>query len=579
MRKSILRWLGVAVLLLAACGPSATATPTIPPTATPRAGVTPTAAVAPTPGVAPTATPVAKPTPAPTVTAGPKRGGTIRYQVREEPPSWDPASTHVDPADLSKYVGFARLLVNWSAPPKNCQSQVMPWAAQSWKFIDDKTAEFTLKEGIRFQNRAPVNGREATAADFVASFEHYRKLPLTSAQSSQVESVTAKDKYTFQMKTKTPWGGLITELMANPRDAVWLEPAEVAAPGYSWTDPVKSWVGSGPFMFKAWQPGVKWSFERHPNYFVPGQPLVDGIDYVIISEGSTQLAALIAGQLNMVRDLDENLVDQATRSIPGVQMVRCPGVAGSPAALWMDTSNPPFNDIRVRRAVSMAINRKGIMDTLLNGRGALAGVLPVATAYGMAIEEYPADVRSYLEFHADQSKKLLAEAGFPNGFETVVNFTPRYEPPAPMIAEAVVSMLNDVGIKAKLNMMEYTQFQRTVLQAKYPAGQMALSNLSNGTPEAPLALTSFWSKAGASNRSLVVDPDYDKLFEEFRAAGDEAKRTDLARRMQVLVAEKAYRVHLPLAESTMLARPGVHFTWVGRDSFEYNEMMGSVWIE
>lgn len=569
-------WLSLVALLLSACGPSATATPTagVSPTATPRPAATAT------PAVAPTATPAAKPSPIPTASAaGPKRGGVIRYQVRQEPPGWDPASTHVDPMDISKYVAFARLLVNWSDPPKNCQSQVMPWAVQSWKWLDDRTAEFTLKQGIRFQNRPPVNGREATADDFVASFEHYRKLPLTSAQSAQVESVVAKDKYTFQMKTKTPWGGLITELMANPRDAVWLEPAEVAAPTYSWTDPVKSWVGSGPFAFKAWQPGVKWTFERHDNYFVPGQPHIDRIDYVVISEGSTQLAALIAGQLNMVRDFDENLSVQAQKSIPGVQMVRCPGVAGSPAALWMDTSSPPFNDVRVRRAVSMAINQKGIIDTLLNGRGALSGVLPVATAYGLAIGDYPPEVRRYLEYNPAEAKKLLAEAGYASGFETVVNFTPRYEPPAPMIAEAVVSMLNDVGIKAKLNMMEYTLFQRTVLVAKYPAGQMALSNLSNGTPEAPLALTAFWSKAGSSNRSMVIDPDYDKLFEEFRASGEEAKRTDLARRMQVMVADKAYRAHLPVAESTMLARPGVHFTWVGRDSFEYNEMMGSIWIE
>lgn len=572
MYRKVLMWLSLGALLLAACGPAAT--PTTAPKATPVPKPTATAIAG------PTATPLAKPTPAATATvAGPKRGGTIRYQVRSDPPGWDPVSTHVDPMNIGKYVAFARLLSNWTDPVQNCQGQLMPWTAQSWKWIDDRTAEFSLRQGVRFHNKPPVSGREATAEDVAASFERYRKLPLTAAMSAQVESVVAKDKYTFQVKTKTSWGGLITELLANPRDGVWLEPAELNSPEYSWTDPAKAWVGSGPFVFNSWQPGVKWSFDRHDSYFVAGQPYVDKIEYMVISEASTQLAALISGQLNMVRDLDENLMQQALRSIPGYQVVRCPGVGGSPAALWMDNSSLPFNDVRVRRAVAMAINQQNIVDALYNGRATPAATLPAVIAYGMAIKDYPAEVRRYLEYNPQEARRLLTEAGYPNGFETVVNFTPRYEAPAPMIAEAVVSMLNDVGIKARLNMMEYTQFQRTVLQAKYPSGQMALSNLSSSTPECALCLTALWSGSGTGNRSMVNDPEYDRLFVEFRQTTEEAKRQELARKLQIMVAENAYRAHLPLADSVLTARPGVHFNWIGLDAFPYNEMMGSVWIE
>jgi len=486
----------------------------------------------------------------------------------------------VDPLNTSKFLTFTKLFTNWSDNPQNCRSQVYPLAVKSWRWVDDTTAEFTLKQGMKYHNKPPVNGREVVAKDFPPAFARYQQnLGFMGGKSKQVESVTVTDKYTFQMKLKSPWGGLVPELLAHFYGP-WLEPAEAGGPdGKLWEQPDKSWIGSGPFMFDSWTPGVKWRWVRNPDYWVKGRPYLEAVEYIVVPEASTRLALLRSGELNLIRDFSEELLAEAQRAIPGLQVARCPGATMSGAGvLWMNNSGPPFNDVRVRRAVAMAIDQEALVKTLYKGKAAVIPVLPLATQHAMKLEEFPAEVRPFLEYHPDQAKQLLAEAGYPNGFDTVINFTPKYAAPAAMVAEAVASMLGQVGIRAKLNLMEKGRYNETVLAAKYPVGELAISPRTAVTPEDAHALTTYWSQAGRVNRSLVNDPEYDALFEEFRATTDEAKRADLARQLQIMIASKAYAAYLPMADSTMTALPGIHYIWVG-NTRDYSMLMETMWME
>ncbi len=577
-RRHLVAGISAITLLVLGCGPAATATPQA--TAPPLTAATATPRVAPPTGTAPTPTakPAASPTPA--AAASPKIGGTARHPQREDTPSWDPSKTHVDPMNTTKYLVFSKLFAGWSEKPENCRSEVYPWAVQTWRWLDDTTAEFTLKQGIKYHNKAPVNGRELVAQDMVPSFDRYKKnLSYMAGKSATVEAVTVKDKYTFQMKLKSPWGGLVAEMLADFYGP-WIEPAEAGGPkGELWEQPDKAFIGSGPFMFDFWTPGVKWRVVRNPDYWIKGRPYLDAVEMLVIPEASTQLAALRSGQLSLIREFSEELVDVAQRQMPGLQVVRCPGSNMSGAGmLWMNNSGPPFNDVRVRRAVAMAIDGETIVKGLYKGKAAVVAMLPLPTQYAMKADDFPADVRQYVQYNPAKAKQLLAEAGFPNGFDTVINFTGRYSAPHPMIAESLTGMLNAVGIRAKLNMMEYGRYTTTVLQAKYPVGELAMSPRNAPTPESAHALTTFWSEAGAVNRSVVNDPEYDRLYNQFRATGDENRRVDLARQLQTMAVSKAYAAFMPMPDSTMVGVRGLHYTWVG-NTRDYSMLLETAWIE
>ncbi len=568
----------VAVLLFAACGPAAS------PTAAPTAAVaaptaTPAAKATPLPGTTPGPTP--KPTTAPTAApAGPKLGGTVRHPQREEPPSWDPSRSHVDPAATTKYLVFTKLITAWSDNPQNCQSQAYPWGVQTWKWVDDTTAEFVLRQGIRYHNKPPVNGREAVAQDVVLAFDRYKKnLSYMAGKSALIDSVTATDKYTFRIKTKSPWGSMVTELLAHFYGP-WLEAAEAGgANGELWEQPTKSWIGSGAFMFESWLPGVKWRVVRNPDYWIKGRPYLDAVEAMVMPDASTQLAALRSGQLNLIREFNEEMLDVAVRERPNLQVARCPGTTMSGAGvLWMNNSGPPFNDARVRRAVVMSIDQATLIKSLYKGRAQPSMTLPAVVQYSMKLDDYPPEVRPFLQYSPAQAKQLLAEAGFPNGLDTVINFSPRYSAPAPMVAEAVAGMLGAVGIRAKLNMMEYGRYSTTVLQAKYPVGELAISPRTVNTPEDNHGLFAFSSGAGATNRSVVNDPEFDKLYNDFRATTGDKKRLEQARQLQIMVASKAYAAWLPLTDSAMTAAPGLHFIWVG-NTRDYSMLMETAWME
>ncbi|MBI2917458.1 MAG: ABC transporter substrate-binding protein [Chloroflexi bacterium] len=439
----------------------------------------------------------------------------------------------MDPVGTSKYLVFSKLFTRWSDPPQNCQGEIYPWVVNRWRWLSDTVAEFTLKPGVTYQKKAPANGREMVASDVVASFQRFRNVPFMKVQSDKVDSVTATDKYTFQMKTKFPWGGLVTEMLAF-QYGVWVEPAEITGPDWDWsTDPPKAWVGSGPFILKKWVPAVKWTFERNPDYWVKGKPYLDGVEYLVMPEASVHMAALRSGQLNAVRDLSEPMIDELQKRFAGFQVIRCPGGSTSGAgALWMNNSGPPFSDVRVRRAVSMAIDRQAVISSLYSSKAANVHIVAPSMQYALALQDFPPEMRQFLEYHPDRAKQFLAEAGYPAGFETTITFSPRYAAPAPMVAEAVAGMLGAVGIRAKINMMEYTRYVDYVVGAKYSVGEMAISPVDATTPEGALSLASFYSKTpGGRNRSLVNDPEYDKLFERFVSSTNDQERTTLARQL------------------------------------------------
>jgi len=333
-------------------------------------------------------------------------------------------------------------------------------------------------------------------------------------------------------------------------------------------------------VFDKWTPGVKWTMLKNKDYFRGPKPYLDGVDIVVMPDASTRMAAMRSGKLSGMYLLHEEGIRELSKAISGLQVTRCPGMgSGFPGVIYMDHSVPPFNDVRVRRAVSMAIDQKSLIDTLYQGKAVSGRLLVPASPYSLAVEDYPPDTRQYLEYHPDRSKKLLADAGYPKGIDTVITYTPRYSPPSMFVAEAVVGMLSEVGIRAKLNLMEYGQYTATVFQAKYPSGEMAFNPATLETPEASAyAFRPQARGAGTINRSRVNDPEFADLFDRYVAATDNAQRMDLARQMQSMHVERVYKVFLPIPESNFLIHPqGRGFVFNGATGLPLVPGLESFW--
>lgn len=552
MRTKLLAVLGAMLLALAACGPAAqeaTATTTSPPA---RATTAPSATTTPLPqGATPapaTATPAPVATAAPAV-AKPKNGGVLKTPLRTDPYGWDVMQITGGYLDMRKQftVVFNTLASQPSTPDiKPCQTTVRLEALESWRVVDENTVEFKLRPGLRFHNKAPVNGREATAEDLAYSLNRAIFVyPIRGVESlaPRIKSIDVVDKYTVRLKTGGPIPSIPTTLLATqygtavvPKE-VW--PKEVV------TDPYKAYIGTGPFMFKEYRPGVKVAHEKNPNYWKQGLPYLDGLEFAVMPDVSTRTASLRSGRLDMIVEEVAVPIVNALQKDPRINIQGCPATSGY-NFLWMEAMNPksPFNDVRVRRAVSMAIERDNLLKSTMQGHAFDTPYAPPALhEWYLATADYPQETRKYLEYRPEEAKKLLAEAGYaPGAIKTHIEITARYTSPYPEIVEALNAQLAKVGIEARLNWMEYATWLERGQVCKWEG--MRIGRMAYEDEWRHLAKLS--SKAGcAENKANISDPVLDPLIDKLLVTVDPAKQKELATQIQYRIADQAWVVSIP----------------------------------
>ncbi len=549
MRQRALVWTGILVLLLAACGPGqqATATPTSrapagAPTSTPAPGATP---------IQPTR-PAASPTPAPSATpagTGPKYGGTLKTPMRTDPVGWDAMQISGGYLDMRKQfnVVFGGLITRPSVPEVNpCQSSPRLESLEGFRWVDDRTLELKLRPGIRFHNKPPVNGREATAEDLAYSLNRAAFVwPVSGAKNvaAHIKSIDAIDRYTVRVKTDGPVPQIGNTLLATyfgsaivPSEAVTKEPL---------TDPSKAYIGTGPFMFKEYRRGVKVVHVRNPDYWKKDLPYLDGLEFAIMPDVSTRLAALLSGKLDLwVEEVPAPVVD-SIKKYPAINVQGCPSTSGY-NFLWMDlfTPNSPFKDVRVRRAVSMAIDRDAILKTIMQGQGMDAPFAPPPlNEWYLTRDAFPQPIRKYLEYRPEEAKKLLAEAGYPPGaLKTQIEVTARYTSPYPELVEGIADQLNSVGIDARLDWREYVSWLEREQDCQWQG--MRISRLPY--EDQWRLMGRLHSKAGCpENKGGVSDPELDKLIERLVVTVDLNKQKELAAQIQARFVDQAWAVSVP----------------------------------
>ncbi len=546
----------IMVLLLAACGPGAASTPAA--TAAPRATAASTAT--PQPGATPASTVTAKPTPtaAPAAQATPKSGGTLVMWNRQDPRNYDGHSIKSGGYDtrIMHNLVFSLLLTYPSTKETQCLLSIRPEAAESYQWVSDTILEIKLRKGIKFQNRPPVNGREVTAQDVVYSMDRGIKqdrIRGSEGMAPYLKKIEALDRYTVRFETDRPLPSLLSDGLASMYGAVIL-PSEVVEPYGGWNDPRKSYIGSGPYTFSEHVPGVKVVFDKHKDYFKPGLPYADRIVQLIVPDPSTMLATVASGKMDIAQDRVDLPLARATARMPQKpQVQRCPHT--SPRnRLAMRTDLAPFNDVRVRRAISMAIDREGLIKSVLEGEGEIGAPFGPIHPWFISPKDLPAETRKYLEYNPQEAKRLLAEAGYPTGFNVTIATNSLYGTIYLGFVQGVADELSKVGIKAKIEMQESVAFGRTTAVGDYPS--MAVT--SDSISEVYLAFSGLTPAADFNlNKNHIADPELRKLYEQLAVAVDDKKARDIAYKLQVKVVDEAMDLRLPSYYDYSIIQPWV----------------------
>ena len=403
----------------------------------------------------------------------PKRGGTFRLVLQSDPVTgFDPHQTISFVTMVPLSFAYSRLVKVKAGPSvKPMTYPIEPDLAESWTQPDDKTYVFKLKKGVRWHPKPPVNGRELTADDVKYTYERFLTIKGNGNRPvlEYVDRIDVLDKYTVKFTLKEP-NAWFLDLLAST--STWIV-AKECVEKFGDLRKAESVVGTGPWMLERWEPNVKLVYVRNPHYFVPGLPYADGVEASIDPDPSSRLAAWLAGKVDfgpeyqqVVRRLDLGMAQQRK---PGLQTAEYAWFTSGLVGFKID--KPPFNDVRVRRALSRATSLAEIFESnaFSQGHWVPNPAVPAASAeWSIPIDQLGPEGRKLYEPSTADAKRLLAEAGYPNGFKAQVESPgTAYGPDFLDAAQILVKNWKAAGIDAELKLKEYGAFISTAIYGKF----------------------------------------------------------------------------------------------------------------
>ncbi|MEK7213976.1 MAG: ABC transporter substrate-binding protein, partial [Chloroflexota bacterium] len=438
----------------------------------------------PAPGGSPSA-----PLTAPAVTdEKPQPGGIFKYYNRDDPQGGFEPHIPGGRRDARRLHGMVdEYTVVAANETEYCQQILVPSLAEKWRFVNDTTLQLDIRKGVKFQNRPPVNGRELTAEDVVWSYKRLFDRGELKNMGKAITSMEATDKNTVVIKLQEAMPTIGYEFLSY-RSAV-IIPKEAGGASGDFSKP-ETLIGTGPFILKSYTPGVKAIYEKNPDYWKPGKPYVDGVEIAVMRDDATRAAALRTGQLDFLDEVTAGEKANFSQANPNLQWIKCE--ASSPYGIYMRNDKEPFNNVNVRRALSMSIDREAIVKGILKGEGNVSALSPFYVKGALKPADLPANIRNWVQYNPTEAKKLLAEAGYPNGLSLALEGTLAYGSPYNEMLQVLPVMMKTGGFDVSLKVVEQAEHQSTHTVGVYDklsASKMAylepidtnpLSNLRSG---------------------------------------------------------------------------------------------------
>ena len=505
----------------------------------------------------------------------PRRGGILRVRGFD-PPNFD---HHLTIAAFTQstvsfvYSKLVRHKVGADVPPGTFI--IEPDLAERWEALDDTTYVFYLRKGVKWHDKPPLNGRELVAEDVKFTYDRFltEKANTNRYLLDSVDRIEVVDRYTVKFVLQEPYVWFLS-VLAYPT-SMWIIAPEVVQ-HFGDLKKAETVIGTGPFMLERYEPNVKTVFKRNPDYFRAGQPYVDGVEWLVIPDESTGLAMYRTGQLDCgpginwaVRQQD---LEALKKSHPHLRYQDYLSQSGS--VVTMRTDQPPFTDVRVRRAISHAIDRQALIEAVW-GRGApTAAVSRGLAEWTLPIDQLGAGAK-YYEYDPKEARRLLAEAGFPKGFKTQLMVTSGLGRDRVDEAQLVQNYLKDVGIEAELKIQEHGAYVATTVQGKF-----------DGMVDGPIGVV--WEPDGRlyrayasdSSRNIghVNDATLTAMLKAQRRTKDLEARKQLIFDIQRYVSEQQYYVYLNSTTITTSWQPYVK-NFAPNHSFDYGNRAAALWLE
>lgn len=442
--------------------------------------------------------------------------------------------------------------------------------AESWEIPDPNTLIFHIRKGVHWQNRPPVNGREVVADDVVYSLIRHNNAPL-GAYPSPPNEVTAQDKYTVVVKLKNPDAVALWTL----NNQYYIFPAEVK--DYS---TYKNVIGTGAYMLTDFVSGSSATLEKNPDYWqhdalLPENqlPYTDGIIQLAIVDQAVQLAGLRTNKVDILFNVQWQQVDSLKSTNPQLKTVQSPGLNCMILSLRNDTK--PFDNIKVRQALSMAINRDAIIKGYYGGAAELFNWPVQASATGAytPLDKMPAEVQANYSFNPEKAKQLLDEAGVKNlTLKTIVLPSPAYYQE---VMSLVVDYWSKIGVQGKIEVIEAGPFWNLVRGFTY---ESVYTLYGNSNPFS--GAVRYYDPALWLDWTRVDDPYINERRIKLLTTTDVSARNQIMKEMAVYEATQGWVIELPKPNAFNYWQPWVnrYGGWIG-NLLRTFETYPYIWID
>jgi peptide/nickel transport system substrate-binding protein len=499
----------------------------------------------------------------------PRKGGVLLAVIGADAPSLDPHQEST----------FATLQM--VAPLYSTLLQIDPYSypkiigdvASEWKIASDGlTYTFKIRPGIKFHDGSPL-----TATDVKATYDKIVFPPdgvrsIRKNAYTAITSLEAPDPGTVVFKLKFPSAALLDNL-ASPWNVIYPKKYLDKDPNHFRTNV----MGSGPFKFKAYTRGSTFEGERNPDYFVKDRPYLNGYKFYISPETSVRAAAIRSGRAYIeFRDLPNSEVEAIKKHLGDKVLVQQTPMVGQ-FGIGMQNTVKPFTDVRVRKALTLALDRYtgGKVLYTLTGLRDVGGLMRPGTEWALPdaeLQKLPGFGKD-MEKNRAEAKRLLAEAGFPNGFKTVLK-NRNVKLPYQDFAVFAIQEWRKIGIEVE---------NRPLETASWFADLRDSGNFELGVQptveyvDDPDQFLRRYTTGDPSNYGRMSDPAIDDLFSRQARALDPAERKKLVHQLQRMVLEKAY--YMP---GLWWTRNVVHWAkvknYVAPPSHYTNQKLQDVWL-
>ncbi|MCT2282135.1 ABC transporter substrate-binding protein [Micromonospora chalcea] len=442
----------------------------------------------------------------------PKSGGRLRIMIRLD-------ANELDPHRMSETSAFVINEQIYESLVQSYRGEIKPAIAESWELsADGLTVTFKLRDNAYFHS-----GRKVTAADVKYSIERIKD-PATRAPRARsyegITSVEASDERTVVMKLAKPNAAILTLLSTAASSIVDRTVVEKQGDLNGSVD-----GGSGPFKLAARTTGQAIKLDKHDKYWESGVPYLDGLDFTFNPDDNARAAAVRSGTVDFLWRPAPEFIDALKRD----EKLKWYGGSGSLSLhLRLNTSKAPYDNVKVRQAIYLALDRQEILNVANSGFGTAlnAGYLP-PDRFGALKEPV------YGKPDIEKAKALLAEAGYPNGFDAklMVIATSAFQVRS---AEVEQQQLAKIGIKVTLESVE-----STIADTKTKSGDFDMYQSGFGlTYDPDERFTASFLKGGGLNYGNWSDPEYEDLIVKARSEMDKDKRAQLYQQAEKILAER-----------------------------------------